>query len=415
MSKEISFIIPVRNNKKYAEQAYNSIRKYHPEEHYVILLDDASTDGTWDWIKQVADTDKKVIAYRNNKADRVGHTVLYDKGIDMAITPIISILHSDMIISENYIANILKHVKPLTVVSATRVEPPLHPPGPEKFVFDFGMEPESFAADSFSQFVKEKEALHKDQTSEGIFAPWTMYKEDFRSIGGHDLLFAPMELEDSDIFNRMALNDYKFVQSRDAFVYHMTCRGSRFKDGIEIEREIPLPDGTIWYKPKDSQEYLDLRANKFREWWRKWHTNILHDEFMKPIVPGRYETAFVVRNCNLSLLEMLEPWCDRIYVDEVFEIGRAQDYIEMEGSKTMFDLDKRVLIIDRNDPIGENDIVIEFDGSKLNNNSLQFITQIPQVLDTMYELGTFEYDVFKITINSLKRQDMIKPFFKNVF
>ena len=176
MSKEISFIIPVRNNKKYAEQAYNSIRKYHPEEHYVILLDDASTDGTWDWIKQVADTDKKVIAYRNDGANRVGHTVLYDKGIGMAITPIISILHSDMIISENYVANVLKHVKPLTVVSATRIEPPLHPPGPEKFVFDFGMEPDNFAVKSFSHFVKEKEAIHKDQTSEGIFAPWTMYK-----------------------------------------------------------------------------------------------------------------------------------------------------------------------------------------------------------------------------------------------
>ena len=136
---------------------------------------------------------------------------------------------------------------------------------------------------------------------------------------------------------------------------------------------------------------------------------------MKPVVPGRYETAFVIHNCNLSLLEMLEPWCDRIYVDEVFEIGRTQDYIEMERSRTMFDIDKRVMIIGHNDPVGENNIVIEFDGSKLNNNSLQFITQIPQVLDTMYELGTFEYDIFKITVNNLEKQDMIKPLFKNVF
>jgi hypothetical protein len=152
----------------------------------------------------------------------------------------------------------------------------------------------------------------------------------------------------------------------------MTCRGSRFKDGIEIEREIPLPDGTIWYKPKDSQEYLDLRANKFREWWRKWHTDVLHDENMKPVVPGRYETAFVVRNCNLSLLEILEPWCDRIYVDEKFEIGRAWDYVEMEGSKTMFDLEKRVMIIGHNDPVGENDVVVEFDELNLTKLILEW-------------------------------------------
>jgi len=418
MNQEITFIIPVRNNQKYAFQAYKSIRAYHPDEHYIVLLDDASTDKTWEWIKNTEKWDKKVIAYRNESGERVGHTVLYDKGVELAPTPIISILHSDMVITENYVKNILKHLKPLTVVSATRIEPPLHPPGPEKFVMNFGMEPEEFKDNQreFKKFVNVKETEYNDLTSEGIFAPWTMYKEDFTSIGGHDLLFAPMELEDSDIFNRMLLNGYTFIQSRDAFVYHMTCRGSRFKDGIEIEKEIPLPDGTIWYKPKDSQEYLELRENKFREWWRKWHTDVLHDTNMKPIVPSRYETAFVVHNCNLPLLEALEPWCDRIYVDEVYKIGRTQDYIEMERGKTMFDIDKRVLIIGHNDPIGENDVVVEFDASQLNEAYYRsVIKQLPFILDTIDTCGTYQYDIFKITINSLQKRDMIKPFFKNVF
>ena len=29
------------------------------------------------------------------------------------------------------------------------------------------------------------------ETSQGIFAPWAIYKEDFTSIGGHDPLYAP--------------------------------------------------------------------------------------------------------------------------------------------------------------------------------------------------------------------------------
>ena len=224
-----------------------------------------------------------------------------------------------------------------------------------------------------------------------------------------------MELEDSDIFNRMHLANYEFTQSRDAFVYHMTCRGSRFKDGIEIEKEIPLPDGTIWYKPKDSQEYLDLRNNKFREWWRKWHTDVLHDQNMKPIVPGRYEVAFVIKNCNLSLLEALEPWCDRIYVDEVFEIGRAQDYIEMEGSNTMFDMDKRVLITKHNDPIGENNIVLEFDAKEFRLEHFNDIKQLPIILDVVKEIGVYQFDIFTLKVNSLDKKDMIKPWFKNIF
>ena len=41
--------------------------------------------------------------------------------------------------------------------------------------------------------------------------------------------------EDSDIFNRFVLNGYELIQTWKGFVYHMTCRGSRFKDGAEIQ------------------------------------------------------------------------------------------------------------------------------------------------------------------------------------
>ena len=413
MSQEITFIIPVRNNQKYALQAYRSIRKYHPEEHYIVLLDDASTDKTWEWIDNTAKWDEKVIAYRNESGDRVGHTVLYDKGVELAPTEIISILHSDMIITENYVKNVLKHLHKQQAVSATRIEPPLHPPGPEKFVKNFGLEPEEFVGmqREFFEFVEDREKEYKGLTSEGIFAPWTMYKEDFIAIGGHDLLFAPMELEDSDIFNRMFLAGYEFIQSRDAFVYHMTCRGSRFKDGIEIEREIPLPDGTIWYKPKDSQEYLDLRTNKFREWWRKWHTDVLHDINMKPIVPGRYETAFVIKNATIGKVIVLEPWCDTLYTDDEMGVIEAA-YLEDE--KSMFDIKNKFKVTKYSTP--KEGIVVEFDANKLGESHYNnFIKQLPLVLDTITETGTYQFDIFTLTINSLDKKDMIKPWFKNVF
>lgn len=416
MNQEITFIIPVRNNQKYALQAYKSIRKYHPEEHYIVLLDDASTDKTWEWIQNTEKWDEKVVAYRNENKDRVGHTVLYDKGIELAPTEIVSILHSDMAITENYVKNVLKHLKLGVVVSATRIEPPLHPPGPEKFVMNFGMEPDEFEKKQkeFIEFVEVKEKEYSNLTSEGIFAPWTINKSDFVAIGGHDLLFAPMELEDSDIFNRMHLAGYEFIQSRDALVYHMTCRGSRFKDGIEIEREIPLPDGTIWYKPKDSQEYLDLRNNKFREWWRKWHTNVLHDANMKPIVPGRYNTAFIIKNATLDAVRLLEPWCDVLYTDDEMGIIEAA-YYEIEQKETLFDLKSKFKVF-KYSSIAE-DVILEFDAKQLTSEAYQqFIQQLPQILDQANELGTFEYSIFKITIRSLSnKKDMIQPWFKNVF
>jgi hypothetical protein len=217
-----------------------------------------------------------------------------------------------------------------------------------------------------------------------------------------------MELEDSDLFNRFHLQQYELIQSRDAFVYHMTCRGSRFKDGIEIEREIPLPDGTIWYKPKDSEEYTKLRQNKFREWWRKWHTDVLHDDLMMPIVPNRYTTTFVVHNCNPYLLAVLEPWCDDIYVDCDFG-----SYVANEQNESMFKITDKIHTIG---DIMKNDVQILFDGSKLTNEHYtEFIKNVPFIIQQTDSIGSFEWDIFQLHILNLRTKDMVLPFFKNIF
>jgi glycosyltransferase involved in cell wall biosynthesis len=404
--QSVTFIIPCRNNLKYLKQAVSSIEDNYNDYHQIVILDDASNDGTWEWIESL--NKPYIKTYRNEGPDRVGHTVLYDIGISLAETPVVTILHSDMIVTQNYVGNMLKNLTPLSVVSATRIEPPLHPPGPEKYVKDFGMEPETFDNSAFQKFVYETEYVNEGKTTNGIFAPWMLYKEDFKSMGGHDKLFAPMELEDSDIFNRFHLCDYKLIQSRDAFVYHMTCRGSRFKDGIEIEKEIPLPDGTIWYKPKDSLEYIILRQNKFREWWRKWHTDVLHDELMMPIVPKRYDTTFVVHNCSIQLLHALEPWCDRIYVDCDY-----MDYAEKEQSESMFNISSKLHKIG-DEMIG--DVQILFDGAFLTNELYQqFIKNIPFIIEQNDSIGSFEWGIFQLHVFNLTNRDMVQPFFKNIF
>jgi hypothetical protein len=320
-----------------------------------------------------------------------------------------------MITTPNHISNSLKHLERGVVVCSTRIEPPLHPPGPEKYVRSYGFEPEEFKLDEFRKEVDILESENINKITNGIFAPWMMYKEDFISIGGHDRLFAPMELEDSDIFNRMHLAGYKLIQSRDSFVYHMTCRGSRFKDGIEIEAEIPLPDGTIWYKPKDSEEYKALRSLKFREWWRKWHTNVLHDNMMMPIVPNVYDITYVVRNCNEQLLETLEPFCDRIFVD-----CDIKTYINREQEKTMFNLNHRIFKLDSNFDYKSFDVILEIDGNKFGKrDDIQTVQTLPVIIEEgISETGVYEFGNFVLHLNSIKPIELEiikKPYFKNVF
>ena len=385
----ISLIQPSRNNLKYLEWSYRSVRQNAGPEVEVCVADDFSNDGTWEWCQELMKVDPNFKAIRNEGPTRLGHTILYDKLInEVATKDIVGIWHADMYMTPGTVEKIVEHVKSGVVVSLTRIEPPLHPPGPEKVLMDFKTEPEDFNEEEFLKWYESYKFTAKGKITEGIFAPWFLLKSDFQRIEGHDPLYAPQSKEDSDIFNRFLLNGYSFVQLWDAAVYHMTCRGSRFNP-------------TITEVGKNSSEWEVQNKRSTRNFIRKWGHFVKHDDLMKPVVPPKYNIAFEISNCNLQLLELLEPWCDRIYVDEVFKVGRAWDYVEMEQANTKFDLSKRVLTSKANDPSGENDIVVQFDATKLTNQTYQIIQQLPEILTESGEIGEFELDIFKIKITRL--------------
>ena len=224
-------IIPSYNTLYHLKNTYESLKKYAPEVD-IIIIDDASEDGTSHWLlKELKDDKVQPIISRERK----GHTYWYDEGMRLAKTDIVSILHSDMIIGPGYFDNMLKHLEKGKVVCATRIEPPIHPPGKEKIVMNFGDDHNNFMWEAFEEFVTAESESERDNTTKGIFAPWMLYKEDHFAIGGHDQRFAPYGYEDSDIFNRWILAGYEMVQSRDSLCYHMTCRGHRWNKGVGIE------------------------------------------------------------------------------------------------------------------------------------------------------------------------------------
>ena len=108
-----------------------------------------------------------------------------------------------------------------------------------------------------------------------------------------------------------------------------------------------------------------------------------------PIVPPKYNIAFVITNCNLNILSALEPWCDRIYIDDEMQVLTTH-YIESEQPNTKFDLTKRIMVIGHNDPYGENDIVVEMDGTRLTNQDALNIQQLSQIIQQSGEIGSFQ-------------------------
>ena len=336
------------------------------------------------------DKDPNFKAIRNEGPKRLGHTILYDDLVKIADTPIIGIYHADMYLMPKALDFVIKHIKPLSVVSLTRIEPPLHPDGPEKMLNDFGIEPEEFKEEEMLEWFKDVQMHQATKVTEGIFAPWFMFKEDFTSINGHDPLFAPQSKEDTDIFNRFQLNGYKFIQTWGGCVYHMTCRGSRFADGAQRN-----PNGEVFMKNRETDEWLTQNVRSTRNFLRKWGHYCKHDTLMKPIIPPKYNIQFIVDNGNIKLLETLEPWCDNINMD--IPQKDIDTYIKKEQVDTQFDLSRRI-----NQDV-QNDVQITFDANKLTEYSFKLITELSTILESSeIEVGEFELDIFKVKVSKVK-------------
>jgi GT2 family glycosyltransferase len=370
-------IIPSYNTLPHLKNAISSLYRYAPDVD-IIVIDDASTDGTAEYIKAL-----KVFKAIVSK-ERRGHTYWYDEGMRLAQTEIVSILHSDMIIGPGYFENMLKHLRRGKVVCATRIEPPIHPAGREKIVRNFGIEAEEFKFDAFEKFVRLEMEESKNVTTSGIFAPWMLYKDDHLSIGGHDQRFAPYGYEDSDIFNRWILNGYEMVQSRDALCYHMTCRGHRWNAGVGIE----------------NSDYKDTMERCRKEYIRKWGDWIQNDEFQMPIINPKYNRQISIFNGNKDLLALLEPWADVLYYDGIKQ--DVDNYLLKEQPNTVADLAAKF-----NSQEQEADIIIRVNGKTFNQQDYTFIQQLAAILEANKpESGKFSLGTLEIQINKYYEEEI---------
>ena len=370
IDRRITYCIPTKNNLRYLKNSINSIRENSSTEYDIVVFVDADNDGTIDWLNENG------IRYTTNETNEPkGIAYGYNRCIEMAETPIVCMFHADMYMGKGFDTGILKYLKPLSVVSGTRIEPPLHPEGLEKIVKDFGMYPEDFKKKEFDNFVQQTITQKQNITTKGIFAPWAIYKEDITSIGMHDEYFHSYH-EDSDIFNRFILNDYTIVQSWEAYVYHLTCRGGQFQDGVDKVTEDPA--------------FHKMKNNAFRNYVRKWGCFVKNDEYQYPIIPHKYNVKFVVQNASNEALEFLEPWSTNIDVD--LPLRFINTYINNEQPNTQINLLNKI-----NNTDSDNDVVITFDAQTLTNDSIDFIVKLAEIFDAN-ELGVGNYNFNPFTI-----------------
>lgn len=379
--EKITFCIPSKSNLRYLKTCIPSIRKNaYRKDHDIIIFVDSDDDGTVEWLEQVKEQYNLIYyvnPYLGKKLFGIGKA--YDYCIEHSTTDIFMIFHADMMLGIDADLNAFNHLKSKTVVCSTRVEPPIHPNAGEKILQHFGMWPEEFKSKEFDEFVELQ--LNNDQVTEGIFAPWMMYKEEFLAIGGHDPRLHSAR-EDSDVFNRLLLGGFEFKQPWNSLVYHLTGRGGQFQHGKVTQDET-----------QKSDEWRQLMNNSTREFIRKWKSTVKHTPLMKPIVSPIYDTGIQIVNGNENLLGALEPWGHNIYVD--LDYG---NYIDKEQPNTEDNLILKLYPIDEKP---KNDIVIRIDGKTFTQQDFLYLQEMGNIISKSGEIGKFKVGNLVIEINKV--------------
>ena len=279
----------------------------------------------------------------------------YNNAVAQAKGEKIILLHNDMILSKGFIETMDRDIVPGKIITYTRVEPPIYlDTYPGKVIMDCGTDLNNFNQDRFNEVSIEDEMV--DGGSQIFFG---CMKEDYIGFDGNTF---EMFCEDDDIHLRYTLGGYE-RKVNSAYVYHFVSKTSRAESS-----------------------YQNIEVNSNRNFVRKWG-------FRKSQHNKKYDIGYIANNCNLALLGVLEIWCNNIRV-EVKDL--ITQYIDLEQPNTKFNLSDRIKTTELT-----NDIVVEFDATKLGQESFQILQQLPDIIAESGEIGTFELDIFTITINRL--------------
>ena len=333
----ISLIIPTTSaNKHYTENIVRNIHELYPNSNEIEIIVDESDD--------------------------VDLGTKYNNAVTRASGEKIILLHNDMILSPGFIETMDKHIQPGRITTYTRIEPPIfNDEYPGKIILDCGTDLDTYNSEKFNAYRVTYELI--DGGSQLFFG---CYKNDYIQLDTITYNPPAMWCSDDDLHRRYRLAGFEHKVS-SAYVYHFVSKTSR---------------------AENTYHEIELASN--RNYIRKWGS--------RSEAP-KYNIAFVVRNCNLQLLETLEPWCDRIYIEDEMQVITSH-YIDQEQSKTRFDLTRRVLHIEHNAPMDENDIIVAFDATRLTQQNFQYIQQLAEIIADNGTIGEFEIDIFRISIYS---------------
>lgn len=234
----ISIVIPNYNGNKYLKPCLDSVYAQSFKDLELIIIDNASTDGSYEWVKDYKDIQFK----RLNQ--NYGFSRAVNEGIYLAKGEYILLLNNDTIMAADFLEEILKEMKkhPKAFAVCSKMIQYHNP----DLIDDAGDE---YSLMGWTRKRGDGQSISKYTTSEAVFsacAGAALYRRAiFEEIGYFDENFFAY-MEDVDISYRARIYGYENRYCATAKIHHIgsATSGSRynaFKVKLAAQNNIYVP------------------------------------------------------------------------------------------------------------------------------------------------------------------------------
>ncbi|MFC0414206.1 glycosyltransferase [Cytobacillus solani] len=261
-----SIIILTYNNLEYTKQCLESIRKYTDRDTYeLIIIDNNSVDDTKEWL--LKQDDIRVIINKEN----LGFPRGCNQGIGIAKGENILLLNNDVIVTENWLSNMVNSlysedrigaVGPVTNSAAYYTAIPVEYSNLNEM-------------HNFAQRFNKSDSEKWEERLKLIGYCMLIKREVVDKIGLLDERFTPGNFEDDDYSVRIRQAGYKLLLCKDTFIHHY---------------------GSVSWKENISG-YGELLSENEKKFMGKWGTNsssyIIHHDLISKL-PFHEEAEFKI-------------------------------------------------------------------------------------------------------------------------
>ncbi len=261
-SLKISIVIPSWNGINLLKECLNSIfvlAEFKGGENEILVIDDGSTDGTFEFVKQ---NYPNVRIIHNEKNMGFGYTC--NRGVKEAKNELIVLINNDILMTEGFLEPLKEHFKDESIFSVT---PKLY--GWDRKTFKWGMHIGHFKNGYISLWneadTPDGEGIYN--SSPTIFAiggAMVFRKSDFLWLGGFDEIYRPNCWEDIDISYRAWKRGLRVIYEPRSLMYHKGKATLTYERHKEIKNEISFTwkNITDWDILKEHLNLLPLNLQK---------------------------------------------------------------------------------------------------------------------------------------------------------